>query len=112
MRTVQKWQNRKDETLSLKQWCAQERICLRTMYTWIEEYPKIKNLSFSHKTRIQRRYQQKGKYHEQEVKLNKRFAERRAKTHRVTGRWIKSTMKHIVREDFPELDTTNKFKDK
>ena len=65
----------------------------------------------SHKKRIRRRYQQKGKYHEQEVKLNKRFAERRAKNHRVTGRWIKATIKHIVREDFPELDTTNKFKD-
>ena len=88
MRNVEKWRNRKDQTLSVTNWCFQERICARTMYNWIEEYPKYKNLSFSHKTRIRRRYQQKGKYHQQKMKLNKRFAERRANNHRVTGRWI------------------------
>ena len=111
LRTVEKWQNRKNET-SLREWCEKERICRRTMNNWIKNYPKYKNLSFAHKSRIRRRYKQKGKYHEQEVKLNQRFAERRAKNHRVTGRWIKSTMKHIIREDLPDLDTSNKFKDK
>ena len=46
------------------------------------------------------------------MKLNTRFVERLPKNHRVTGRWIKSTMKHILREDLPDLDTSNKFKDK
>ena len=49
-------------------------------------------------------------YHAQEIQLNKRFTERRAEGHRVTGRWLKATMKQIVRVDLPDLDTHNKFK--
>ena len=49
-------------------------------------------------------------YHDQEIQLNKRFTERRAQGHRVSGRWLQPTMKHIVRVDLPDVDTRNKFK--
>ena len=52
MSTVEKWRNRKDQTLTVKKWSLEERICPRTMYKWIEEYPKYKNFSMSHKKRI------------------------------------------------------------
>ena len=82
------------------------------MNYWIKEYPDWKKLSQSEKQRTRKKYIQKRKYHDQEEQLYKIFTERRAHKHRVTGRWIKATMKHLIREDLPDVDTNNKFKDK
>ena len=46
------------------------------------------------------------------MKLNKLFTERRANKHRVTGRWLKATMKHIMRKDFKDMDLKKMFKDR
>ena len=69
-------------------------------------------MSQSDLKRIRKRYVHKGVYHAQEVQLNRIFSERRAQKHRVTGRWLKENMKHILKNDLPEVDTTNKFGDK
>ena len=62
--------------------------------------------------RTKAEYTQKGRYHDQEEELYKLFTERRAHKYRVTGRWIKATMKHLIRENLPDVDTNNKFTDK
>ena len=77
---------------------------------WIKKYPDWKKLPLSEQRRTRRKYIQKGKYHAQEVELYKLFTERRARKHRVTGRWIKATIKHLIRENLPDVDTSNKFK--
>ena len=82
------------------------------MNKWIRNYHGWKKLPQSKQRRTRRKYIQKGQYHAQEVELYKLFTERRAQKHRVTGRWIKATMKHLIRENLPDVDTTNKFKDK
>jgi len=70
----------------------------------------MKKMSQSDQRRVRSKYIQKGQYHSQEVKLNQLFVERRARNHRVTGRWLKAQMKHIMKKDLPEIDLQNKFK--
>ena len=96
----------KNQKITKQEWCR------KRLNKWIKKYPDWKKLPLSKERRTKRKYIQKGKYHAQEVELYKLFTERRARKHRVTGRWIKATMKHLIRENPPDVDTTNKFKDK
>ena len=108
MKIVQAW--KKEKNISKQKWCRDQNINVRSLRRWIKKYPKWKKLSNSEKKRTKTNYIQKGMYHAQEIQLNKRFTERRAEGHRFTGRWLKTTMKQIVRVDLPGFDTHKKFK--
>ena len=86
------------------------RLLKKTRHQWLKKYPAWRKLPQSEKKRTRSKYIRKGKYHDQEEELYKLFTERRARKHRVTGRWIIATMKHLMRENLPDVNTNNKFK--
>ena len=109
IRIVESWKNEKK--MKKREWCQKNNLNKRVLNRWIRNYPNWKKLPLSEKRRTRKKYIQKGKYHDQEVELYKLFTQRRAHKHRVTGRWIRATMKHLIRESLPDVDTNNKFKE-